>query len=257
MSRDHNGRRRIFRRDAGRAFLRFLIGEVLLIVLCSVFYLFVLQGKVNVELPLKTTAPTEAEQTAAEGGTTPAATESIVPTIEPTAQMTQEPTEAPTATPIPAEALGAQLIEPVAGLQPQCDPLSYDPSLKAGIREMTIFSEADQNVVTLRAYAYIEGADAAVCSRYLVVLDVGSGDTVAVYSVDPASDEADLAFDGAAGENLDQAFFKINLDTSALPDGIYLLAAAVRSGDKTAWSYFDDAISHFSVEQGIARLSSR
>ena len=74
---------------------------------------------------------------------------------------------------------------------------------------------------------------------------------------DPASDEADLAFDGAAGQNLDQAFFKINLDTSSLPDGVYLLAAAVRSGDKTTWSYFDDAISHFDIEQGVARLTSR
>ena len=259
MSKDHNGRRRIFRRDAGRAFLRFLIGEVLLVVLCSVFYLFVLQGKVDIELPLKAGSPTPTAQ----DQTTPATTESaapdatVVPTIEPTAEATQEPTEAPTATPIPAEALNAQLIEPVAGLQPQCDPLSYDPSLKAGIREMTLFDAADQNVVTLRAYAYIEGADAAVCARYLVVLDVGSGDTVAVYAADPASDEADLAFDGAAGQNLDQAFFKINLDTSSLPDGVYLLAAAVRSGDKTTWSYFDDAISHFDIEQGIARLTSR
>lgn len=263
MSRDHNGRRRIFRRDAGRAFLRFLIGEVLLIVLCSVFYLFVLQGKVDIELPLKMAEPTAEVQPTAEDGVTPEVTQSAapdataVPTIEPTAEATQEPTEAPTATPIPAEALSAQLIEPVAGLQPQCDPLSYDPTLKAGIREMTLFSDAGQNVVTLRAYAYIEGADAAACARYLVVLDVGSGDTVAVYGVDPASDEADLAFDGAAGENLDQAFFKINLDTSVLPDGAYLLAAAVRSGDKTTWSYFDDAISHFVVEQGLARLSSR
>ena len=86
---------------------------------------------------------------------------------------------------------------------------------------------------------------------------LGSGDTVAVYAADPASDEADLAFDGAAGQNLDQAFFKINLDTSSLPDGVYLLAAAVRSGDKTTWSYFDDAISHFDIEQGVARLTSR
>ena len=259
MSRDHNGRRRIFRRDAGRAFLRFLIGEVLLIVLCSVFYLFVLQGKVDIELPLKAGSPTPTAQ----DQTTPATTESAapdataVPTIEPTAEATQEPTEVPTATPIPAEALSAQLLEPVAGLQPQCDPLSYDPTLKAGVREMTLFDDAGQNVVTLRAYAYIEGADAAACARYLVVLDVGSGDTVAVYAVDPASDEADLAFDGAAGANLDQAFFKINLDTSSLPDGAYLLAAAVRSGDKTTWSYFDDAISHFVVEQGVARLTSR
>ncbi len=259
MSRDHNGRRRIFRRDAGRAFLRFLIGEVLLIVLCSVFYLFVLQGKVDIEMPLKTAESTQEVQSTAEDGAAQSAAPdvTIVPTIEPTAEPTQEPTEAPTATPIPAEALSAQLIEPVAGLQPQCDPLSYDPSLKAGIREMTLFSDAGQNVVTLRAYAYIEGADAAACARYLVVLDVGSGDTVAVYSVDPASDETDLAFDGTAGDNLDQAFFKLNLDTSVLPDGFYLLAAAVRSGDGTVWSYFDDAISHFSIEQGVARLSSR
>lgn len=263
MSRDHNGRRRIFRRDAGRAFLRFLIGEVLLIVLCSVFYLFVLQGKVDVELPLKMAEPTIADQPTVENSAAPEETQSAapdataVPTIEPTAEATQEPTAEPTATPIPAEAMGARLTEPVAGLQPQCDPLSYDPALKAGIREMTLFSDADQNVVALRAYAYIESADAAACARYLVVIDVSSGDTAAVYSVDPASDEADLAFDGAAGANLDQAFFKINLDTSALPDGAYLLAAAVRSGDKTTWSYFDDAISHFVVEQGVARLTSR
>ena len=263
MSRDHNGRRRIFRRDARHAFFRFLIGEVLLIVLCSVFYLFVLQGKVDIELPLNMPiSSTEAQVTPVDeatpdAGQTTGIDATAVPTIEPTAEPTQEPTAEPTATPIPADALGTLLTETVTGLSPQCDPAAYDVSLKAGIRDMTLFDDAQQNVIMLRAYAYIEGADAAACTRYLVLFDVGSGDTVAVYNVDPASDEADLAFDGATGENLDQAFFKINLDTSALPDGTYLLAAAVSNGNTTVWSYFDDAISHFVVEQGITRLSSR
>ena len=259
MSRDHNGRRRIFRRDAGRAFLRFLIGEVLLIVLCSVFYLFVLQGKVSFELPLKSAEPTSEVQTTADDSATQSAAPDVtaVPTIEPTAEATQEPTEAPTATPIPAEALSALLSEPLTGLQPECDPLAYDPSLKTGLRDLTLFDEAGQSVIELRAYAYIEGEDAASCTRYLVLFDVGSGATMAVYNVESAADEADLAFDADSGENLDQAFFKANLDTSTLPDGAYLLAVAVSSGEKTTWSYFDDAISHFTVEAGIASLSSR
>ena len=262
MSKDHNGRRRIFRRDAGRAFLRFLIGEVLLIVLCSVFYLFVLQGKVNVELPLKV-ENTAATQPTPEDGATPDATASVapdstvVPTIEPTAELTAEPTAAPTATPIPAEQLSVRVAEPIAGIQPQCDPLSYNPALKAGLRELSLFGYGGQNVIVVRAYAYIEGADAAESTRYLVLIDVASGETAAVYTVEAASAEADLTFDAAAGANLEQAFFRANIDASALPDGVYLLATATRSGDTVSWSYFDDAVSHFLIEQGVVRLSSR
>ena len=52
MSRGYKRRRSIFRPDAGRAFLRFLIGMVLLVALCALFYIFVLQGEINIELPV-------------------------------------------------------------------------------------------------------------------------------------------------------------------------------------------------------------
>lgn len=265
--RHSQGHRRVFRRDAGRAFLRFLIGEVLLLVLCSVFYLFVLQGKVHVELPKSLVnpdpSPTAVVSGAAEGTSLPedGATNApdgqatTVPTIEPTAEPTDEPTPEPTATPVPAEMLALSLGEPIEGLMPQCDPALCDPALKAGIRELSLFSQADQSIVTLRAYAYFEGADASATALYLAVTDISSGETVAVYPAQSASAEADLTFDASAGTNLEQAFFQVNLDASLLPDGNYLLLGAVRAADKLAWTYFDDAISHFSVAQGIAQLS--
>lgn len=266
MSRHDKNRRRIFRRDAGRAFLRFLIGEVLLLVLCSVFYLFVLQGKVSITLPafLESTSPVPAEDTngltavpADDATNVPDAQTSAVPTIEPTAEPTEEPTPEPTATPIPAEALSLPMEVPISGLYPQCDMALRDSegALKTGIRELSLFDAASQSVVQLRAYAYIEGADAANSTIYVTVMDINSGETAAVYQAQPASAEADLAFEAASGINLEQAFFKVNLDASALPDGTFVLMSAVQSGDQLRWAYFDESISHFTVVGGVAYLS--
>lgn len=268
MSRHDGNRRRIFRRDAGRAFLRFLIGEVLLLVLCSVFYLFVLQGKVSIALPVYRENPsptpeevmtTDGMTDAPDGGVTsvPDAETSAVPTIEPTAELTDQPTPEPTATPIPAEGLALPMEVPPAGLYPQCDAALRDGDgvLKAGIRELSLFDAAVQSVVQLRAYAYIEGADALGSTLYVAVMDINSGETAAVYQAQPASAEADLAFDASAGVNLEQAFFQVNLDASALPDGTFVLLSAVQSADQLRWAYFDEAISHFTVADGVAYLS--
>ncbi|MBQ8952976.1 MAG: hypothetical protein IJ048_02580 [Clostridia bacterium] len=236
-------RRSIFRPDAGRAFLRFLIGIVLLIGLCCAFYLFVLQGTVSVNLPIQ-----EERKPTAEPTVTVTQTPTPVPTIEPTAEPPATPTPVPTATPIPREALAG-----TAELPP---PLSEQPDagVELGLKELSLFDEAGQSVVIVRGYAYAQGKDAAQSHSYALLIDPITGDTLGTYPVTPRPEEADLSFDEAAGSNLDQAFFHMNIDVSALPDGYYIVCMAVENGGSAAWNYFDDSMYHFRIEQGVAVL---
>ena len=262
MSRGYYKRRSVFRPDAGRAFLRFLIGLVLLAALCALFYIFVLQGKINIQLPQPQTQTGDAVQTA---DVTPLPRESVlpvvteapvvvtaeptaVPTIESTAEPTEAPTPEPTATPVPAEELRA--ICPLPANLPDL-PSS---TLKIGLKEMRIMNSADQNVFIVRGYAYLEGADASASKGYIVLMDV-NGQKVGAYPVQACPEDADLTFDTSAGSNLDHAFFKLKADLSGLPDGIYLAAMAVENGGKIQWNYMDDALFHFFVTEGQAVLS--
>ena len=241
MSKGYHTRRSIFRRDAGRAFLRFLIGEVLLVVLCGVFYLFVLQGKIDLPVSFDSATPS------------PAPTETIqptaVPTIEPTAEPTQAPTPEPTATPIPVENLALTMQTVMPGL-----PETNSTELKLGLKEFKIFTDGGQSVLVIRGYAYIEGADAAQSTGYIVLADAISGEIKGMYPVTPNADDADLSFDESSGVNLDQAFFQLNLDTASIGDGIYLMSMAVVGEGKTVWNYFDSSMFHFSIQDGVVTL---
>ena len=236
-------RRSIFRPDAGRAFLRFLIGIVLLIGLCSAFYLFVLQGTVNVSLPVQEEKATTEPTVAVTQTPTP------VPTIEPTAEPTVAPTPVPTATPIPAEAISSPVEAPIEAL-----PQTPSANVKLGLKELSLFDEAGQSVMIVRGYAYVEGKDAAQSHSYILLIDPLTGDTLGTYPVTPKAEDADLSFDEAAGANLDQAFFQMNVDVSNLPDGYYIVCMAVENNGSAAWNYFDDSMYHFRIEQGVAVL---
>ncbi len=262
MSRGYYRHRRMFRADAGRAFLRFLIGMVLLIALCALFYIFVLQGKIDIELPApqptarsdvsaqtQPQASVTAEPTAAP---TPEPTEkpTAVPTIEPTAEATPTPTPEPTATPIPPEEVVTTMQKVLSGLSD-----NLDTSLELGLKELKVVDNGGSSVIVVRGYAYIEGADAAKSRGYILLTDAASGDMLGMYPVTPKPEDADLAFDAASGSNLDQAFFQLNVDVSGLYDGIYLISMVVENNGRTVWNYFDDSMFHFYVMQGVARLS--
>ena len=251
----------IFRADASRAFLRFLIGEVLLFTLCALFYIFVLQGEINIELPISqpqqqepTQVPDEAlvtEMATSEAAETltPIPTEepTPVPTIEPTAEPTATPTPEPTATPIPDAEL-AGTMEEIMGNLPE---LASD-QLKLGLKELSVVNSTNQSVLIVRGYAYIEGADAANSHGYIILNDAASGEMLGMYPVTPKAEDADLAFEEASGTNLDQAFFQLNVDVDELYDGIYLVSMAVENNGKVVWNYFDDSTFHFFITEGVA-----
>ncbi len=258
-------RRSIFRQDAGRAFLRFLIGTVLLIALVALFYIFVLQAKIDIPLPgAQTPAPTETvkseptPQSTAEPTAVPVATAAAepvseptaVPTIEPTAQPTDAPPPEPTATPIPQESMAGEMLPLMDGM-----PETVSESLKLGLKELNMFESAGRSVLVVRGYAYIEGADAAQSHGYLVITDAASGVTLGMYPVTVSSEDADLTFDAASGSNLEQAFFRANVDVSGMYDGIYLITMAVENNGRIEWNNFDDRMFHFYVMQGLGLLS--
>ncbi len=238
-------RRSIIRPGAGGAILRFLIGVVLLIAVCGFFYLFILQGTVNITLPIQdgsASAEPTAQVTAAP---------TAVPTIEPTAAATAAPSPEPTATPIPPEemAQAAQLPDGLIGL-----PELPDARVKLGLKELNLFDAAGQSVIIVRGYAFIEGQDAAQSQGYILLTDPTSGATLNVYPVSPRTEDADLSFDETAGANLDQAFFRMSIDVSGLPDGYYIVCMALENGGRTAWNYFDDSMYHFRVDHGLVML---
>ena len=245
MSRGYGKKRRqsIIRPGAGGAVLRFLIGMVVLIAICGFFYLFVLQGEINVSLPIQDASSPAAPTASATIAPTP------VPTIEPTAAATATPTPEPTATPIPQEMLsGAAELSTAL-------PVLPDAGVKLGLKELNLFDAAGQSVIIVRGYAYLEGQDAAQSQGYILLTDPMSGEVLGVYPVTPSAEEADLSFDETAGTNLDQAFFRLNIDVSGLPDGYYIVCIALENGDRIAWNYFDDGMYHFQINRGAAMLS--
>ena len=244
MSRGYGKKKRrsVVRPGAGGAILRFLIGVVLLIGLCGAFYLFVLQGTVPLS-PIVPGTSSPAEPTGATNAPT------SVPTIEPTAAATATPTPEPTATPVPQEVLAGAVALPAAL------PAQPDPQVKLGLKELNLFDAAGQSVIIVRGFAFLEGLDAAASRGYILLTDPTSGETLGVYPISPYAEDADLSFDETAGAHLDQAFFRMNIDVSGLPDGYYLVCIAVENGGRIAWNYVDNSMYHFRIDHGAAMLN--
>lgn len=238
----NSGRRSIFKKGKGGAFLRFLIGEMLLVALAGVVYLFILQG--NIPLPAQTGSPASQTPSASvETTVTPVPTE--VATIAPTAT----PTPAPSATPIPLDQLSMAAGEEAPEL-----PSVLNDSLKLGMNEFRAFTDAGQNVLTVGGYAFIEGRDAAKSSIYLVVSNADTGTMVGMYPATITPENDILSFSESDGENLSNAFFTINLDVSEYPDTSYMLSVVVVNEDMVAFNFFDTRIFHFIIEDGVLEV---
>lgn len=232
-------RRSVFKKGKGRAFLRFLLGELLLIALVAVCYLFLLQGDISSLLPAPVSVP---EATATPAPTeVPAPTPTAVVTIAPT----QEPTPAPTGTPIPFEELSLP-----AGEDAPEVPALPDELLKLGMSEFRAFTDGGQKVMLVSGYAYIEGLDAAKSSIYLLVSNAADGSQLGMYPAVSAPETASLSFEESSGSNLANAFFTAKLDVSEFGDNAYLLSAVVVNEDKVSMNFFDSRTFHFTIWDG-------
>ncbi len=234
-------RRSVFKKGKGRAFLKFLLGELILIALVSVVYLFVLQADVTNLLP----APVQ-EEPAATDVPEPVVTATPEPTTVATIEPTAEPTPAPSATPVPYEELSQGMGE----LAPEI-PALPDNELKLGMSEFRAFNEAGQMVLSLSGHAYIEGLDAAKSTVYIRVADAGMGQTVDVYEAVSAPETANLSFEESSGANLENAFFTARIDVSEYFFGSYIMSVVVVNEDRVAMNYFDDRPFHFIVMDGV------
>ena len=255
----NNGERRsVFKKGKGRAFLKFLIGELLLIGIACFIYLFMLQGDVSVLLPASvqnTEAPAVTEPAAQPTDapvTNPPATDAPatpVPTEVVTIAPTEAPTPVPTSTPVPFEALSL----PAGETAPEV-PLMADEKLKLGMNECRAFTEAGQNVLIVGGHAYIEGLDAANSRIYLVVSDA-MGNLIGVYPAVSAPETANLSFEESSGTNLANAFFTAKIDVSEYFFGSYMLSAVVVNEDKAAMNYFDNSTFHFVYMDGVLSIA--
>ncbi len=267
MSGNHRGRRRFYRPEAGSAFLRFLIGLVLLATLCALFFILVLRGQFDIDpvfaqtgTPAQTAEAVppsgqEGERPVSPAGSTdvpagPTDAPTFVPTVAPTAKPTDAPSPEPEATPFPPELLAG----PMEVVMPDL-PEAVSADLKLGLRDLSTFDSGGHSILTVRGYAYIEGADAAQSRSYILLTDAASGAMLGMFSVMSTPEDADTAFAETEGVNLDQSFFRLNLDVSDLYDGIYLLSMAVENGGAVVWNNFDDSMFHFYVAQGVAMLN--
>jgi len=234
-------RRSVFKKGKGRAFLKFLLGELILIALVSVVYLFVLQADVTNLLP----APVQ-DEPAATATPEPTATATPEPTAVATIEPTAEPTPAPSATPVPFEELASALGEDAPEV-----PALPDASLKLGMSEFRAFNEAGQRVLVIGGHAYIEGLDAANSTVYIAVSDAGMGQLIDMYEAVSAPETANLSFEESSGANLESAFFTAKIDVSEYYFGSYILSVVVVNEDKVAMNYFDNRPFHFTIVDGV------
>lgn len=253
--RDSGGRRSVFKYGKGLAFLRFLVGEMVLVVLVSVVYLFILQGEVKLpsfspETEATDTLPTEeVTPQPVQEGEADAANIDASATLEPTQAPTQAPTPVPTSTPVPYEQLNTPL-----GAGAPALPDSVSAAMKQGLRNLSAFLDAGQKIICVDGYAYITGKDAADSMIYLVVSEAVENRQADVYAVSIVPETANLTFNASSGSNLDQAFFTANINVASYPDGYYLLSAMVVNGDETFTNYFDARTYHFRIEGGVPSI---
>lgn len=235
-----SGRRSIFKKGKGGAFLRFLIGEMLLIALAGVVYLFILQGNIPLSSLPGSSSAVSASPASDEATATP------VPTEVPTIASSATPVPTPAVTPIPLSELSMPAGEEAPDL-----PEVLDDSLKLGMNEFRAFTDAGQSVLIVGGYAFIEGLDAAKSTVYLVVFDADSGLVTGMYPTTPTPENANLSFSESSGDNLASAFFTINLDVSEYPDTSYMLSVMVVNEEKVAFNFFDNRTFHFIIEDGV------
>lgn len=195
------GRRRVIRRYAGRAFLRFFIGELLLFIVCALAFLFLTKWSASVA---------------------PAATATPSPTA------VQTPIPSPSPSPLPSALFSAK----VTGVEM---PEPGD-SLVMGMQGEEFINNETQTALKLSAYAFIKGEDAAGSTTYAVVSADGVTD---VYNTARSDKPSDLTYGPEYGSNLDQIGFTATIDMSSYPDGDYQLGLLVVNGASAEFRLFD------------------
>lgn len=233
-------RKSIFKKGKGRAFLKFLLGELTLFAIVSICFLFIVQGDVSLLLPESVLHPSVGAMK-----TQAAPTDTPAPTPVATLAPTTAPTLAPTATPIPFEMLSMSLGEAA----PEA-PTKPNDQLKLGMSECRAFTDAGQNVLIVSGHAYIEGRDAAKSDIYLLVIDAGNASVVGTYPAVSAPETAMLTFPVNSGSNLSNAFFTARIDVAEYYNGSFMISALVVNEDKAARNDFDTRTFHFRVENG-------
>ena len=236
MKKDEE-RRSIFKKGKGKAFLKFLLGELTIIAVVSICYLFIMQGDVSALLP----KPTETNPAGPNVQTaTPA------PTLVVTLPPTTPPTPAPSATPVPFE-----MISLPAGEDAPEAPVMPDERLRLGMSECRAFKQAGQNVLIISGYAYIDGLDAAKSDIYMLIMEAENASVIDMYPAIKTPEAAYLSFDAASGSNLSNAFFTVRIDVSEYESSSYMLSTVVVNEDSVKMNYFDNRIFHFRVEDGV------
>lgn len=223
--------RRYLRPGKGRAFLRFLVGEMVLLVVCVCVYLFVLQG--TIELPGVEKMLEENVKLDKLGGGLPAFS-------------TATPSPAPSATPVP-EALYSETL----AVEEVGDLARADGGwLKSSLFSFSQVSSEGRHSLSFSGHAYLEGMDAQDSEVYLLLENTQTGQYDAAWRAERYAGKADLSFADANGANLDQAYYRACLDVTAYAAAPYRLLVCVKNGERMGLAPLYEADVHFYYENG-------
>ena len=219
---------RVLRPGRGRAFLRFLVGEMVLLLVCVCVYLFVLQG--TIELP----------------GVEKMLKENVKVgdlNVNLPAYQTASPSPEPTATPVPEAQLSARMAPDQLGDLSQAD----GSWLKSSLFSFSQSLSGGQQALSVSGHAYLQGMDARASTIYLLAQNTGSGAFEAVWQAERTKGVYDLSFDSASGVHLDEAYYSACADVSGLKPGAYRLYVYVQNGERTGLAPLDEQAEDFTV----------
>lgn len=224
---------RVLRPGRGRAFLRFLVGEMVLLVVCVCVYLFVLQG--TIELP----------------GVEKMLKENVKVgdlNVNLPAYQTASPSPEPTATPVPEAQLSARVAPDQLGDLSQAD----DSWLKANLFSFTQSASGGQYALSVSGHAYLQGMDARASTIYLLAQNTANGAFEAAWRAERTKGVYDLSFDSASGVHLDEAYYSACIDVSSLNPGAYRLYVYVQNGERTGLAPLDEQAENFRIDAAQA-----
>lgn len=222
---------RYLRRGKGRAFLRFLVGEMVLLVVCVCVYLFVLQGTIElpgVEKMLKENVSLEKLN------------------VNLPAFSTATPSPAPTATPVPEELYAQRLAVEELGDLSRAD----GGWLKCSLFRFSQVSSGGRHSLEIGGHAYLEGMDAQESSVYLLLQNTQTGLYEAAWQAQRYTDAADISFEQANGVHLEEAYYRACLDVTDCTGAPYRLLVCVKNGERIGLAPLYEEDVHFYYENG-------
>ena len=258
-------RRSIFRKGKRKAFLRFLLWLILLIVVCGCIYLFVLQG----DIPLPKAKPTDSPLTTAQPVTateTPAPEDNpadVLPGITepPTAPVQETAAPEPTDTAEPREtAVPQEMLARIYSIMPEADDAldglrdAGDQGLKVSLISLTNEEIDGRLYLVVKGHVYIEDRDAATSAIYVLLINTWDDSIAAIYQAVKTPEIANMDFSSANGANLDQGFFTAMIDVTDLPVAAGLVQGRVQigvvNGDVARKAAPDERSFHFIIDDG-------